>query len=202
MRTYALRPFLLLLLLGIALDFASAQSKEVRVEYFHIRPKIASTWDEMLRSSDAVVEVTAQDASGGEARYYGPADASVVTANTAVVTHVYYRGKGVSVEDGATVLILTPGGRIDRGEYIQHVVVPGAEPWRPGRTYIVAMVWRAELKAWQPTGYYESVFAIDDDGKLQAMGKQEIAKEANALGRAAFVQKIRATARSLATSPQ
>lgn len=168
-----------LLLLCLAavpcIGLSAVQPKPVRVEREYIRPDSPTTWKELLRRSDAVVELTAQAAAGGEAKYYGNFT-SVVTANTAVVERVYYRATGAVVDEGSTVLVLTPGGRVDRGDYIEHVIVSSAEPWQPGRTYIVAMAWTPVLEAWQPTAYYESVFAIDADGTLAAMGTGTLAK--------------------------
>lgn len=179
-------------------ELAVAQQKPVRVEREYIRPDTPRTLNEMLRRSDAVVALTAQAAAGGDAKYYGNY-ISVVTANTAVVDEVYYSSKKVPIEAGMTVLVLTPGGRVDRGDFIEHVIVEGAEPWQPGRTYIAAMTWRPELDAWQPSAYYESVFTIGADGALAAMGTGRIAKEANRLGRIGFVEKVKEAAKMLGT---
>ena len=121
-----------------------------------------------------------------------------MTANKVVVDRAYYRAKTAVVDTGMTVLVLTPGGRVDRGAFIEHVIVEGSEPWQPGLTYIVAMVWKAALKAWQPTAFYESVFAVAADGSLTATGKGPVAREASRLGRAAVIGKVRDAAKPLA----
>lgn len=196
-RAFGSSPGTLLLLCLAAvpgIGLSAAQPKPVRVEREFIRPNSPNTWKELLRRSDAVVELTAQAAAGGELEYYGNFT-SVVTANTAVVERVYFRSRRVGVDEGSTVLVLTPGGRVDRGDHIEHVIVSGAEPWQLGRKYIVAMVWRPALKAWQPTAHYESVFAIDAEGSLAAMGVGTLAREANSLGRIGLIEKVRETAR-------
>lgn len=165
------------------------QQKPVKVVHEYIRPSVPTTWAELVARSDLVVEVTAQSSAGGEAKYYGNFT-SVVTANEATIARVLYRAAFARVDVGQQVLVLTPGGRVDRGAYIEHVVVEGAEPWPPGESYIAALTWESRLKAYRPTAYYETVFMIMPDGTLRSTGNGPLAREASRLGRAATVARV------------
>ena len=166
-----------------------ALQKPVKVSRECFSPKVPGTWTELVAQSDLVVEFTVQASAGGEAEYYG-AFTSVVTANTVTITRVVYLAESARAERGRQILVLTPGGRVDRGEYIEHVISEHSEPWSPGESYLVALKWESRLGAWRPTAQYESVFRILPDDALRSSGYGPIARAGSRLGHAETLSRV------------
>lgn len=171
----------------------AAPRKPVRVEREYIRPRIQQTWFELVRASDAVVEVVPIAAAGGEAHYYGTYK-SVVTAYSVSVSRVVTAGHHPGLAPGRRILVLMPGGRVDRGAYVQHVIVEGAEPLDPACTYIVALRWQPELEAWRPVSYHESVFEVQPDGRVRSFGLGPLAREVHGASRELLLDRLHVAA--------
>jgi len=168
--------------------------KPIRVEREYIRPAVENTWDELVRSSDLVAEVEPVSAAGGEVTHYYGSYKSVVTAYSASITRVIAGGDHRGVVTGSRILVVMPGGKIDRGTYVQHVIVQGSEPLNPGQKYVVALKWVSQLEGWRPLWYYETVFEVQPDGRIRSFGNGPLAREINGASRASLLERLRVAA--------
>lgn len=172
---------------------SDARQEPVRVEREYYCHSLVTTWDALVAQSDVVAEVVVNSSVGGELEYYGSFK-SVVTAHEVKIRRLLFRSRTARVDESKPILVLTPGGRVDRGEYIEHVITNDADPWPPGATYIVALEWDTRLQAWRPIGDSESAFRVMPDGTLTSPGNGPLAREAVRLGLAAVTNKVQEAA--------
>lgn len=85
---------------------------------------------------------------------------------------------------------MMPGGTIDRGTYVQHVIVQGSEPLNPGQTYVVALKWVSNLEAWRPLWYYETVFEVQPDGRIRSFGNGPLAREMDGASSTSLLERL------------
>lgn len=175
---------------GHSLD---ARQKPVRVEREYYDYSFVTTWDELVAHSDVVAEVVVNASVGGELEYFGNFT-SVVTGHQVTIGQLLFRSPTARVDESKSILVLTPGGRVDRGEYIEHVITNGADPWPTGATYIVALKWDPRLQAWRLIRGHESAFRVMPDGAVTSSGHGPLSREAVRLGRAAITTKVQEAA--------
>ncbi len=168
--------------------------KPIRVEREYIRPAVENTWGELVRSSDLVAEIEPVSSAGGEVTHYYGSYKSVVTAYSASITRVIAGGDHRGMVPGSRILVVMPGGKIDRGTYMQHVMVEGSDPLNPGQTYVVALKWVSQLEGWRPLWYYETVFEVQPDGRIRSFGMGPLAREMNGASRKALLDRLRVAA--------
>ena len=168
----------------------ASATKPIKVEREYIRPVVETTWDELVRSSDLIAEVEPVSSAGGEVAHYYGTFKSVVTAYSASITRVIAGGDHRGVATGSRILVVMPGGRIDRGTYVQHVIVEGSEPLNAGQKYVVALKWVSQLDGWRPLWYYETVFEVQPDGRIRSFGNGRLAREMNGASRTALIERL------------
>lgn len=171
--------------------------KPVQISREWVTPNTPQSWEALVERAGLIVEGVVVDASSGEVPYYGSGVVSVVTANSLRVTRVLAVSSERNVVPGSKILVLTPGGKIDRGEYIEHVIVLENQPLLQGSTYLIALEWVERLQAWRPVAFHETVFRVLDDGTVATRGNGPVAREVRARKHFELQRTIEATARRL-----
>ena len=168
---------------------APASGKPIKTSREYIRSDVPQTWEDLIEASDIIAIVNVVSGSSGEVDYYGR-HKSAVTAQAVTLQQVLVSRTTHPLPEDGRLLILVPGGTIDRGEYLERIVLDGWDPWQPGETFLVALKWDERLTAWRPTAYYESTFQIRSDGSLHTQGSGPIARSAKAAGQAETLRML------------
>lgn len=144
----------------------------------------------LVRSSDLIAEVEPVPSAGGEVTHYYGSFTSVVTAYSASITRVIAGGDRRGMVPGSRILVVMPGGKVDRGTYVQHVIVQGSEPLNPGQKYVMALKWVSQFEGWRPLWYYETVFEVQPDGRIRSFGNGPLAREMNGASRTSLLERL------------
>ena len=124
-----------------------------------------STLAEMIDGVTAVALGTISASRGTSFTLAGGHDA-VATEYSVAVSEVF---GGRNVTPGSSITVISLGGELDRGTYIERNIVPGVKPLTVGHKYILFLNWDSTHSSYV-LAYGPSAVLEDDNGHAVAHG--------------------------------
>ncbi|MCC6163001.1 MAG: hypothetical protein IT182_06600 [Acidobacteria bacterium] len=164
--------------------------KPVKTSREYICHGAPDTWESLIEASDVIAVVKVASSVAGEVAYLGPNFKSVVTAHAVTVQRVVVSNGTRALPESGQLLVLVPGGTVDRGDHLERVVVNEGEPWQVGNTFLVALLWEDSFSAWRPAAFFDTTFRMLPDGTLHSTRNGPLARAANKATQAEILSRL------------